>query len=130
VPYLVGWRKFSKESYVHWQRVETRVYSPTLRYAGTLDRKGLVFGEMSIVDIKSGTSLLPSVGPQLAAYAHADDPIGRATKRYAVRLYPEGYELKQYTSPTDWPVFASLVTLRQFCAQHRITPNFKEAENV
>lgn len=120
-PYLNGWRRFCAEHECVWDLVESRVYHPTLRYAGTLDRRGNVDGHPSMVDIKSGTSLYPSVGPQLAAYTHASTTTPTAYRRYAVRLYPDGYELKQYTSPLDWPTFASLVTLRNFCGQHRIT---------
>lgn len=121
VPYLNGWRKFCAEHACSWDLIEARVYHPTLRYAGTLDRRGNVDGYPSMVDIKSGTSLYPSVGPQLAAYTHASSPTPAAYRRYAVRLYPDGYELKQYTSPMDWPCFASLITIRNFCNQHRIT---------
>ena len=120
-PYLAGWRKFCSEHACTWDLIEQRVYHPTLRYAGTLDRRGNVDGYPSMVDIKSGTSLYPSVGPQLAAYTHASSPTPAAYRRYAVRLYPDGYELKQYTSPMDWPTFASLITIRNFCNQHRIT---------
>lgn len=120
-PYLNGWRRFYAEHACVWDLVESRVYHPTLRYAGTLDRRGNVDGHPSIVDIKSGTSLYPSVGPQLAAYTHASSPTPAAYRRYAVRLFPDGYELKQYTSALDWPAFASLITLRNFCGQHRIT---------
>ena len=121
VPYLNGWCKFCREHACVWDLIEERVYHPTLRYAGTLDRRGNVDGHPSMVDIKSGTSLYASVGPQLAAYTHASTPVPTAYRRYAVRLYPDGYELKQYTSPLDWPAFASLLTLRNFCGQHRIT---------
>lgn len=121
LPYLRGWRNFTREHHVVWDLIEERVFHPTLRYAGTLDRRGNVDGYPSMVDIKSGTSLYPSVGPQLAAYTHASSPTPAAYRRYAVRLYPDGYELKQYTSPMDWPCFASLITIRNFCNQHRIT---------
>lgn len=120
-PYLAGWRKFSREYGCVWDAIETRVYHPTLRYAGTLDRRGLVGGNLAYVDIKSGTALYPSVGPQLAAYATADSGNPGARKRYAVRLFEDGYELKEYTSPLDWPTFASLITIRNFCNLHRIT---------
>jgi len=120
-PYLAGWRKFSKDYGCRWDGIELRVFHKTMRYAGTLDRRGLVGGHNAYVDIKSGTSLYHSVGPQLAAYAAADCGIPGARRRYAVRLFPDGYELKEYTSPADWPVFASLITLRQFCQQHRTT---------
>lgn len=120
-PYLAAWRKFCVEHRCGWDLIEQRVYHPTLRYAGTLDRRGNVDGYPAMVDIKSGTSLYPSVGPQLAAYTHASSPTPAAYRRYAVRLYPDGYELKQYTSAIDWPTFASLITIRNFCNQHRIT---------
>lgn len=127
LPYLLAWRKFCRDHNCMWQCVETRVYHPTLRYAGTLDRKGIVDGFPAIVDIKSGTALYASVGPQLAAYAQAhaigakEPAMAGVYRRYAVRLHQDGYELKQYTNPSDWAVFASLLTLRNFCGQHRIT---------
>ena len=34
------------------------------------------------------------------------------------------YHLGEYCSGTDWAVFASLLTLRSFCQQHRITPYY------
>lgn len=120
-PYLEGWRKFCRDYGCAWEAIETRVYHPTLRYAGTLDRCGLVGGNLAYVDIKSGTALYPTVGPQLAAYAAADCGNPGARKRYAVRLFEGGYELKEYTSPLDWPTFASLITIRNFCNLHRIT---------
>lgn len=131
MPYLHGWRKFSREHGCAWDAIESRVFHPTMRYAGTLDRFGFCDGFRSIVDIKSGTALYPSVGIQLSAYAHAHaQGIGQPSmagvyRRYAVRLFPDGYELKQYTDPTDWSVFASLITLRNFCAKHRITPRWE-----
>lgn len=130
VPYLEGWRAFCADYAVKWDAIESRIFHAPMGYAGTLDRAGLVKGKQAIVDIKSGATLMPSVGPQLAAYAQAYSPIGRAMDRYAVRLFPNGYEVKQYFSPTDWPVFASLITLRSFCASQRITLNFKENSHV
>ena len=125
-PYLAAWRKFSADYQAVWQGIELRVFNRQFGYAGTLDRVGTVKGQQAIVDIKSGTSLLPTVGPQLAAYAHAFDPVlARSVLRYAVRLHPDGYEVKQYTDPTDWPVFASLLTLRGFCTRHRINTIFQ-----
>lgn len=126
VPYLEAWRQFSSDLSVQWTGIEQRVYHSKLRYAGTLDRKGLVNGRRAIVDIKTSTSLYASVGPQLAAYARADDEINAATtQRIAVQLKGDGkYHAKEYTDATDWPVFASLLTLRTWCARHEITPRF------
>jgi hypothetical protein len=131
LPYLQQWRKFCREHACKWEWIERKVYHERMRYAGTLDRAGFIDGARGVLDIKSGSDLYPSVGPQLAAYAMAIEPAtGHLLRRYGLRLHPTGYELKAYTSPTDWPVFASLITLRTFCTQHRITPNFKELSHV
>jgi hypothetical protein len=130
-PYLNGWIKFCDEHACQWVAIEQRVYDQKMGYAGTLDRVGFVDTDNAIVDIKSGTSLFPATGPQTAAYAHAYAPLTHARfKRYAVRLFPNGYELKPYTDPRDWPTFASLLTLSSFCQRHSIVPNFKEKTSV
>ena len=82
-------------------------------------------GVKAVVDIKSSVQLYPSVGPQLAAYERAL-PVGLAAqKRIAVQLKGDGtYSAKEYSEPTDWPLFCSLLTVRNWCTQHAITPNF------
>lgn len=127
VPYLYGWRKFSVDHAVQWSLIEAAVYHPTFRYAGTLDRFGLVDGLNTVVDIKSSAQLYPSVGPQLSAYANALPPGTTAVKRMAVQLKADGtYTAKEYSDPTDWPLFCSLLTVRTWCARHSITPNLKD----
>jgi len=125
-PYLAAWKKFSREHDAQWTWIERQVYHQTLRYAGTLDRAGSVRGRKAIVDIKTSTSLYASVGPQLAAYARAYDPLaGASLMRVAVQLKEDGtYTAKEYTDPTDWNVFASLLTLRTWCSRHSVTPRF------
>jgi hypothetical protein len=130
-PYLSAWRKFSAEHKVQWTAIEELVYHPSLRYAGKLDRYGVVDGTSAVVDIKSSAALYPSVGPQLAAYLRAIPDALPLTKRLAVQLRPDAtYVLKEYTSALDFPAFASLVTLRNWCAANNVTPSFKEPEHV
>lgn len=131
VPILEAWRKFSQDHNVVWSGIEERVYHPTLRYAGTLDRYGLVDGEDAVVDIKTTAELYPAMGLQLAAYSQAKMvPSARlvpSVRRYVVQLKRSGdYVLQPYADPSDWPTFASLVTLRNWCKRHHITPYFKE----
>jgi hypothetical protein len=124
-PYLQAWRKFSAEHQVQWDVIEEPVYHATMRYAGTPDRFGLVNGVRTVVDIKSTAQLYPAVGPQLSAYANA--LLEPFAIRMAVQLKADGtYVAKTYKDPTDWPMFASLLTLRTWCKQHSITPNFKD----
>lgn len=128
-PYLAGWRKFCADTSASWAigNIEHPLYNESLRYAGTPDRIGVVNDKLSVVDIKTTAALYPSVGPQLAAYAHAYNPIGaKAMQRIAVQLKDDGtYTAKTYTDPTDWPLFCSLLTVRNWCASHNINPNFK-----
>jgi hypothetical protein len=122
VPYLMAWRKFSTEHSAKWVHIEKQVHNKTLGYAGTLDRYGYVDGMSTLLDIKSSIELYPSVGPQLAAYDKAlEEPV---IHRMAVQLKGDGtYVAKHYTDQTDWPVFCSLLTVRNWCTRHRITPN-------
>jgi hypothetical protein len=131
VPYLSAWRRFCTDHAAEWTMVEGKVFHPSLRYAGTLDRYGKLQGKPWVVDIKTSTSLMPSVGPQLAAYKNAIPSVPPLTGRMAVQLKADGnYVAKSYTDRSDWPLFCSLLTLRQWCAQHSITPNFKEPCHV
>ena len=135
-PYLAGWRRFSKDWQVQWDGIEEQVYHGTLRYAGTLDRRGTVrqpersLALPAIVDIKSSTQLYPSVGPQLAAYASAVNDMRKPRNphfflRLAVQLKDDGtYIAKTYADPTDFALFASLLTLRNWCDRHGVTPRF------
>jgi hypothetical protein len=133
-PYLSAWRKFCRDYDVEWQGIEERVYHTQLRYAGTLDRRGLVrvdprrdYRTPAIVDIKSGTVLYPAVGPQLAAYHRALNEASVTTKRLAVQLKPDAtYVAKWHDDPTDFALFCSLLTLRNWCAKHGVTPNFSQ----
>lgn len=124
VPYLKAWRQFSVDHAVEWEQIEQPVYHPALRYAGTPDRFGKVKGLRAVVDIKSTADLYPTVGPQLAAYGNAlQQPYA---DRIAVQLKADGtYAAKAYSDPTDFPVFASLLTLRTWCQRHAITPNLQ-----
>jgi hypothetical protein len=134
LPYLQAWRKFCAEWRADWTLVEKWVYHPTLRYAGTLDRKGTLLppGEpahrrhAAMVDIKTSTSLYPAVGPQLAAYARANDPLnGASLRRYAVQLKGDGtYVCKEYRDADDFATFSALLALRTWCGRHSITPRF------
>jgi hypothetical protein len=123
--YLAAWRLFRKTNDTHWIMVEAPVFNPQMGYAGTVDRYGFIDGEKAVLDIKSGSSLYPPTGPQLAAYAKAIPQTSACTRRIAVLLKPSGhFEIEEYRSAMDWAVFASLLTLRSFCQLHKITPDY------
>jgi hypothetical protein len=126
--YLAAWRAFREEHKTHWILVEEPVFNSQMGYAGTVDRYGFVDGEKCVVDLKSGAALYPSVGPQLAAYAKAIPQASPCTKRLGVLLKPSGhYQIQSFKSAADWAVFASLLTIRNFCDLHKITPHYGAA---
>lgn len=126
-PYLKAWRDFSRDHEAAWIDIEKPGFHETLRYAGTPDRRGLVRGVLAVVDIKTTAKLMPTVGPQLAAYDNMQLASPGLHRRIGVQLRADGtYHAEIYSDPADWPVFASLLTLRNWCARHNINPNLKE----
>lgn len=116
-PYLDAWIRFLLDHKGDPIDIEQLVYHDGLAYAGTLDRRMLVDGVESIVDIKTSKTIYPTVGPQLAAYAHACDA---SLARHAVQLKADGtYALHSYSDPADWSVFLSLRTLIGWADQHQ-----------
>lgn len=140
IPYLNAWKRFCFDHKVDWEGIEERVYHQALRFAGTLDRRGSLrypandVGQRhkGIIDIKTSAELYPSCGPQLAAYdaaVYEGFPYGARGIRIAVQLKADGtYVAKQYKDKTDWPMFASLVTARNWCAKHGVTLNYQQQE--
>lgn len=117
IGYVNAWRKFVAEKLPVWTAIEQSFYSPTLRYAGTLDREGVIDGEEWTLDIKTAVASHPVWGIQTAAYAH-----GRGkpkSRRGTVQLRADGtYRFVEWKSSTDWPVFVSLITITSFLEQH------------
>ncbi|WP_297479816.1 hypothetical protein [Ferrovum sp.] len=108
--YFDGWRKFQKESGFIVESSEQRIYSEKYRYAGTLDLVGTLSSGPALIDTKTTAVLMPSVGPQTAAYAEG---IGKPRiKRYALQLTPDGkYSLEPCNGKNDWAVFQAALTL-------------------
>jgi hypothetical protein len=128
VPYLRGWKEFLSDHGTEWTAIEQPLFNQRFGYAGTPDRIGFIDDCPAVLDIKSSAELYPAVGPQLAAYAMAQNPqTGSLMRRYGLRLFPNGYEMRAYTDATDWTVFCSLLTIRTWTRRHNITPTFKES---
>lgn len=115
-PYLDAWILFRKQTGFIPNRIEHKVFHPNLRYAGTLDRTGILFDNHVVIDIKAVAAIYPTTGPQLAAYEaaiKATEPNGPASYgRYSVQLHPDGkYKLHHYENRADLSVFISSLTL-------------------
>lgn len=121
--YLMGWHKFKHEMKPTILDAEVPGFHPGMRYAGTRDRRLAIGTKVGILDIKSSYVLMPSTGPQTAAYkeiwnaaAGKDD---KAKHRWGLKLTKDGnYELKEYKDPGDWNTFVSCLNVWRFISQH------------
>lgn len=98
--YVAAWRKFRAETGFTPDLIEHRGYHEALRYAGTLDRRGIINGKPAILDIKSNHAPYWTKY-QTAAYA-AFFPDPRTYHRIAVELHKDGtYKAETYL-PSDY----------------------------
>jgi hypothetical protein len=67
--YVVAYERFLVESRFIPAHIEHRVFHGIHRYAGTLDRTGLLDETLTVLDFKTGL-VLPGHALQLAAYAN------------------------------------------------------------
>ncbi|MBW2646974.1 MAG: hypothetical protein JRE23_12535 [Deltaproteobacteria bacterium] len=108
LPYLEAWRKFRTETGFVPEEIELKLYSETLRFAGTLDRIGTLGTDKILLDIKTGA------GFGMARYQTAGYEIlyGKKLKRYGVLLTAEGkYKIQPFKDKTDGNVFRACLTV-------------------
>lgn len=128
VPYLEAWQKFVKDYECEMVAIEEPVFSKVWWFAGKLDRIAncknfaLPFGtsvarKRTLLDIKSGSSIYPSMRLQSAAYTIASEEMGQGKilQRAAVQLLPDGaYKLHQFTEDNDRTYFLGAVQVSKF----------------
>lgn len=105
-PYLDAWKQFKTDTGYVSEVVEEPLYSPVYQYAGTPDNIGLLNGEPTVLDIKTG-AISPWVALQLSAYETLKK---MCLDRVALRLMPDGkYRLRHFKDRTDRQVFLAAV---------------------
>ena len=123
-PYYRCWRNFLVASGFVTVLSESKVASRRYGYAGQLDLFGHLNAIPSTIDAKCVTVVMPSTGPQTAAYTHAlretrPDllPVGAPCRRYALQLRPFGPDGKPMACPWKLHPFTSdAADLRLFLA--------------
>lgn len=69
-PYVMAYIQFLKDKKPDWKLIEYSMCDLDLGFAGTLDRYGIIDDKLTIVDIKSNSSIKPAlVTAQLNGYA-------------------------------------------------------------
>lgn len=122
--YLAGYKKFLSDKRPVVLENETRLFHPAHLYAGTIDRRYEIEGDVWDVDLKSTVAMSPIVGIQTAAYSEMFKANGNKTRarRGALQLFPDGkYKLWEFKDPGDFAVFLSLLTIQRFKERHSIS---------
>lgn len=123
-PYMMAWRRFLADTGYSVHAIEDRIFSRRYRFAGTLDRLGVLNGHRCVIDIKTTSEIGPQVGIQLAAYQAAVNEVRPSEdhyrRRFAVQLRRDAsYRLHEFHDPADWTVFLALLTLYNWRLRHR-----------
>lgn len=109
--YVAAWRRFKAESGFQSVHIERVLFNKVHRYAGTVDRLGIMSGCNWVIDFKTG-EIQPWVALQTAAYALA---AGGTFRRAGVKLSSDGtYRLKEFSDRNDTAVFLACLTLHNW----------------
>lgn len=124
LPYIQAYINFRKEHNVKWDKIEFPASHPTLQYAGTIDRYGMVDGAPTILDIKSSYAVhKPLCLAQLNLYRLLLEAAGMKVERlYILHLKPDGtYKLIPFDINDDVP--NALLTLHNLMKKKRRKKN-------
>lgn len=112
-PYVKSYLKFRQEHNVQWEMVERSMHHPEDRYAGTIDRYGLLDGETAVVDLKTSYTVHKRLAvAQLNLYRRMLESGGKQPKRLVIlHLTKDGYRLVEIERRDDVP--DALLTLHR-----------------
>lgn len=101
--YIEAYTNFKKEHSIKWFASEQMYASKKHKFAGTVDRIGMVDGNFSILDIKTTATIHKTlVIPQLTFYEMLyDEEVGidKIEKRYILQLQKKGTYILQEFEP-------------------------------
>jgi hypothetical protein len=112
LPYLEAYALFRKEHDVQWELIEHPDYHPAHRYAGTIDRYGMVDGFKTLLDIKTTYKVYkPLCGASLNLYRLMLEARGKTVERLLIlHLRKDGsYKLLRFDADDSVPL--ALLTL-------------------
>lgn len=119
-PYLQAYAAFLQEHDVWWEMAETSMHHPELRYAGTIDRYGLVDGEATLLDIKTTyTVQKPLCSASLNLYRLILESWGKQVDRLLIlHLKKDGtYKLIEFQKDDTVPM--ALITIHNALKKKR-----------
>lgn len=122
MPYVNAWERFLDESGAVVVLSEHRVASRKYGYAGTLDAIVHWGKSLRLIDLKTGTAVPKTVGPQTFAYsqAHSETSGERVYLRHCIHLKGDGtYSNHKLPDPRDWSIFQSALVLHNWYHHER-----------
>lgn len=115
VPYIKAYESFIKKTGFSPLFAEQPLASKRLRFAGTPDRLGLLYGKHAIVEIKCSVNIEPAAAYQTAAQAilvEENKLVPKVKVRYALHLKPDAsYKLVPFKDATDRFTFVAALHL-------------------
>lgn len=90
--YIQAYARFLNEHTVEWKYIEAPIAHRRMKYAGTIDRAGIVDGCFAIVDLKTNAAIKkPLVKAQLNGYRKLlTERRERIERLYCLQLLPDG----------------------------------------
>jgi hypothetical protein len=115
--YLDGWIKFRKDFNFTPAEIELQLFHELYKYAGRIDRIGLIGKELTLLDIKSGTKQkshqIQTMGYKLLYDQNKKKP-EQIKRRMIVYLSEEGYKTEQHNNDTDRNIFLAALTISNY----------------
>lgn len=105
IPYLEAWRKFKRENNFELIESETPTFQPLYRYGCTPDKRAMVNGKLSIVEVKTG-KLMPWTAIQAAAQALC---FTEYHERIGVEISDTGYKIFPFRDRHDRDVWIGCI---------------------
>ena len=113
-PYVAAWRKFKADTGALVLDNERQLFHASLGFAGTIDRRVTLRGDLWLLDLKTSAEPHASYGVQLAGY-HLLTQLDEPHRRGTVHLRDDGtYRLHEFKNPNDAACFRALLALHHW----------------
>lgn len=112
LPYLQAYAAFRREHDVQWELIEHPDYHPANRYAGTIDRYGMVDGFKTLLDIKTTYRVYkPLCSASLNLYRMMLEARGKDVERLMILHLKKDGKYRLVSIDIDDSVPMALITL-------------------
>lgn len=120
LPYLQAYAVFRREHDVSWELIEHADYHPAHRFAGTIDRYGMVDGYRTLLDIKTTYKVYKSLcSASLNLYRMILEARQKQVERLMILHLKKDGTYKLIPIDEDEPLALSLITIHNALRKER-----------